>query len=448
MGVRASSTNRAAAITENLTPIIVLRTDDANASWETLEAFPTLGDPETLQNAIGYCTELALPLTMAVPPYELDVQGMSGSTMVSIIEGGLFEIASHAYQHPAIPVGQPIAGYATSLADSLTALSALGVTGELGFVEPGDWHNAADEDSSCRGDADRRSSLLGAPWNYVQDHFAWGMGYFPRGWGVGRRYYRYGLPFDQEMDNVVVAMRTAAKITALLDVVAASPGLIFIPLFHAIVADATDPATAPYAMQVSNFKAMMDKVFALRAAGKIRVLTMTQAMSEHHVNKYTNNLLADPSITQSSLGADFPNGPWHGNVTISATGGRDGGRCFQAAYAQYVDHYLWLEPGTYTWSWWQKKLSGSDGAHDTTVYVQELHARAAAPGGAPVARTILTTTRDNVDTAQWEKQSVTFRVELGQTTFNLELAWNAGTLSNWLWDGIDLRMVPPTRTAR
>ena len=318
-------------------PIVMLRIDDCSVDWAT--PFVGLGH----KSALEYGTIKHIPVTWAV----ITSKASSGTSLTWAqlkayldLNGG--EPASHSVSHSAMASQQE---YIQEVVNSKIAIenNLLGYSCNT-FIQPGTWTGAAYIDAYSKMD--------GPIGQAIQANYAQSMAYLGGGYKIGPIYYRHGTTSTLSID--APANPSVSQLNYLLDVVAATPGLIFIIIGHGVQETGQSQS---YRIPADVLKATMDKLADLRDQGKIRLMSLDNAF--HTPLCSDLNRVPDPCFDLSE--PSIMNAPWTimGSGQMICTGGVDNSRyCLlpdNASYAQSAT--LCLPPGRYQLDWYQKATS-------------------------------------------------------------------------------------------
>jgi hypothetical protein len=320
-------------------PIVVVRMDDCASSWNT--PFAGLGGV----SGMTYCASKQIPVTWAIVTTHADAGGVSWAQFKAYLDANGGEAASHSVIHTPMPTQQ---GYIDEIVNSKAIIEAKLPGYQCNtFIQPGSW--------TGEGYMDGYAKLDGPVGQAIQANYAQSRGYLGIGWTVGDRYYRYGATSEIAIDAQNI-YSSVAKINALLDLIANTPGLVITIMGHAVQETGQ---TGSYKVAANILKATMDKLADLRAQDKIRLMSMYDALGAHF-SPDLNHVpdpgyeLTDPSLT---------NDPWRfsSGAQPVAPGGVDDSRyCFLPTSAAYArSSFLTLPPGRYELSWYQKVVNGN-----------------------------------------------------------------------------------------
>ena len=339
-------------------PIVVFRVDDGSITWKT--PFPGLAG----FSAWDYGRINRIPITWAVVTGWTGVKPwtMTWSDFQGYLDAAGGEAASHSCTHEALGSND---AYIADLANSKAALlSRLPQYFYGTFVQPGVWKGDAAVDSFSKLDNAVGQALQA---NYQQSQAA-----LSSGWFIGDVYnhYRYGMETNRGIDYRVGGT-TIPELLASLDLVAATPGLVYVVSAHG-VQDAG--GTEEYRTRADVMKAFMDKLAQLRDEGKARLMCMrdaynTMCMQDAYNTLFSANLnhVPDPGFEMSGPAPLSPYGPWavSGAATLLPSGGVDDSRYAQIPRrggpqdnSSVQSFRLMLEPGRYEVTWYQKLEPG------------------------------------------------------------------------------------------
>lgn len=321
----------------NDTPVVVFRIDDCPASWKTQHA--VFGN----MSALEYGKLKRIPITWAVMTnFTANGYAMTWDDIRDYLDTAGGEAASHSCSHRSLPKAED---YIRELIDSKNAINAaLGPKYQCRtFLQPGPWANEAymdyfDELYNPIGNAIRA--------NYVQSQ-----AYLGGGWTVGPSHYAYGTSVAIGIDAHNAP--TADKINSTLDIVANTPGVIFIVTGHGVQQVG---GTTSYSIAADILKVFMDKCAQLRDEGKIRLMSLHDA---YH-NEFSSNLnrFPDPGVEYCTPGPNNPIGPWTLSIgsTLADRGGLNNSRyvSLMSPNANANNGTLLLAPGRYMMKWNQR----------------------------------------------------------------------------------------------
>ncbi len=375
-----------ASVVFDNTPMVVLRIDDGRASWR--QPFNGLGG----LSALDYCKLKQVPITWAVVSdwasnkYNWNPPPLSWSELIDYVNTAGGELASHSVRHQ--PENSQ-SDYIRELINSKAEIEAK-APGFLckTFIQPGVWTGEAYLDSFQKLDLPIAAAIKA---NYSQS-----MAYVGGGWTIGGVYHRFGFSSNICLDRG--SCPTLAAIFATLDVVAATPGCIFVLYGHGIQ-EAGGQNRGDICADV--LKAVVDYLVNLRDQGKVRLVSLSEACSTS-VDPSVNRL-ADGDLEVVKPGALNPMGPVTlvGNAYIADHGGMDDSRCavLPGGPLSKVHWRSWLAPGRYKISWWQKLDSGSTAA---PVFV----GISAYGNGNPATWPVRYKTVRNVESGVWEHKEL------------------------------------------
>jgi len=339
------------ACCDDLTPTVVVRVDDCPTSWRT--PLPRLGGRSALQ----YARENSIPITWAVIVDYVDSgKSLTWQELRDYIDSVGGEAASHSYHHtePA-SVEEGIYEVVASKAAIEAALPGHRCST---FIQPGTWYiNTIDS-----------FDMLETPIaQAIQSNYDQSQCYLGTDWTVGPVYYRHGMTYQFSLDK----RRTwsIAEINGTLDAIVSTPGLMVEFQLHGVEPDS---GSEPLRIGETLFAAFIDKIAALRAAGKIRLASISQA----HARQLpaTINRIPDPGFESCTPGPANPFGPWlfGSGARIDSSGGVGGSRyALMPDSASYVtSQYFAMPPGRYELSWMQKSVSLQPAAGSLTVSLE------------------------------------------------------------------------------
>jgi hypothetical protein len=331
------------------TPIVVLREDDIRPSWRT--PFPELDNKSALQ----YGMEKRIPITWGVvTDFAGTSSGLSYIELRDYLNAAGGELASHSVKHAAMANADQ---YIAELVNS-KAIIEQNVPGHIcrTFLQPGTWTGEAY--------LDLFSELDNSIGQALQATYSQSMAYLGGGWRVGDTYYWYGTTNTGSIDFQSYA--TVQSVYALLDVIAATPGLVFVFSCHGVQAS---EATQNYNVQANVLKAFMDKASQLRNENKIRLMGLNDAYNATF--SLGLNLIVDPGFQVSDMSALGQTGPWNtgGGAVIQPNNG--------VGYSRYAlippngrfYQYMNLTPGRYILRWKQRNEPGGSTAQSLSCYV-------------------------------------------------------------------------------
>lgn len=315
-------------------PIVVLRIDDCDPSWNT--HYAGLNGMSGLE----YGTLKHIPITWAVITSRASAgTSLSWAQLKTYLDANGGEPASHSVNHSALPAQQ---NYIDEAINSKAIIEA-NLPGYHcnTFLQPGVWKDDAYMDNYSKLDCPIGQA--------IQANYAQSMAYLGGGNRIGNTYYRYGMTNNTSID--AQTLPSVARINHLLDIVAATPGLVHVISGHAVQETGQ---TTSYRAPADILKATMDKLADLRDQGKIRLMSLNDAYNAKRSSDL--NRVPDPDFSMSdpSLSGD----PWiiSGNAQMIDTGGVDSSRYCQLPNTGSTirSAALSLEPGRYQIEWYQK----------------------------------------------------------------------------------------------
>lgn len=330
-------------------PIVVLRIDDCSVDWNV----PYNGlDGMT---PLAYGTLKHIPITWAA------VTGMAsaGTSLTwaqlrAYLDANGGEAASHSVHHAAMSSQQD---YINEVIDSKAAIEANlpGYRCDT-FLQPGPWTDEAY--------MDLYSELDGPIGQAIQANYAQSMAYLGGGWRIGEVYYRYGTTSNYSIDTQNTP--SIAAVNYLLDVIAATPGLVYVITGHAVQETGQ---TASYHIAADILKATMDKLADLRDQSKIKLMSLNDAF--HTALSPDLNRVSDPGFSLANL--SILRTPWDitGSGQMVNTGGLEDSR-----YCSLPDNgstlrgtLLCLPPGRYQMDWHQKVINNKQNSGLVLAFV-------------------------------------------------------------------------------
>lgn len=321
-------------------PIVVLRIDDCPSSWRT--QFSELDGMSGLE----YGKLKQIPITWGIisntPSWTL-----TWTELKDYLDTAGGEAASHSVTHSWT---NRIEDCIQEVIDSKAAIEAnLPGYSCTSFLQPGTWSDDANMNTFSK-----LSNPLGLA---IQANYARSMAYLGGGWRIGDTYYRYGM-----MSSASVSYSpgmTPASVSAMLDLVAATPGLVYVIMTHGIQ-EASGTKSGDITSDV--LRALMDKLAQLRDEGKLRLLGLHDAYNATFSPLL--NRVPDPGFEMSS----HTYSAWIFTGTTAAqaiadSGGVDDSRYARISRASGVSTgvgspVLSLPPGRYTVSWHQRPEPG------------------------------------------------------------------------------------------
>ena len=368
-------------------PIIVIREDDCCSSLRT--PFTEFG----LVSGLDYLKQNQIPVTWAVITDYVaanDPRSLSWSELIDYLGTAGGELASHSASHVAMPGNQ---AYIDEIVGSRAAIEAR-IPGYhcASFIQPGTWTKDAY--------MNQFSKLNNAIGLAIQSTYEQSDAYLVGGWPIGTPFYKYGTSVSLTLDYSPTI--SSAKVLALLDMVAQTPGLIYEVTFHNVQEAG---GTTVYAVQADVLKSFVDKLVDLRNQGRVRLMSMNDAI--HTTFSAGLNLVTDPGfeMSQSSFGND---GAWHTNAhsSFQNTGGVNNSR-YGRTTGWGLNGSVLLAPGRYRISWSQKPEPNSSASHKLAVNLLSY-----SPDGTRIDRMAFPS-YGNSNPDAWERQSALFVMEYG-----------------------------------
>lgn len=327
-------------------PIVVLREDDCRATWRT--PFAGLGGV----SALDYGKQKHIPVTWAVIS-DRATTGYYGYSLVwsdlldyLSVAGG--EAASHSCTHTALTSD---AAYIDEIVRSKATIEANlpGYTCTT-FLQPGTWTNNAY--------LDKYSKLYNPVGLAIQSTYERSQAYLGAGWIVGPINQKYGLTNITNIDYNPSNPSIPATM-ATLDIVADTPGLVFVVACHGVQ---ESNGTGEGLVRADMMKAFMDKLAELRDSGKVRLMSMHDAYNAGESFSSNLNHVPNPGFELYDLGQPNPMQPWKlsGTAQVMPSGGIDNSKyaSMQIGTAQVRCEVLGLWSGRYEISWYQKPEVG------------------------------------------------------------------------------------------
>jgi hypothetical protein len=323
-------------------PIVVVREDDVRGTWRT--HFNGLGG----MSALEYGKLKGIPITWGIITNLASNYPSSHLTWADLrdyLDSASGEAASHSCQHAAMPSTE---AYVNELGNSKQLIEQnLPGYSCTTFLQPGTW--------TVEAYLDNFSELDNAIGQSIQANYDQSMAYLGSGWSIGNPYYRYGMTNVYQIDYH--SRPTVESMIATLDIVAATPGLIFVVSCHG-VQETGDTQT--YHVQADFLKAFMDKLADLRNAGRVRLVGLHDA---YHAGFSTDlNHIPDAGFELCNPGPANPIGPWRlsGGTSMTAGYGIDDSRCASVLGwgSSLTCATLVLAPGRYELTWHQRLVDG------------------------------------------------------------------------------------------
>ncbi len=225
---------------ENVKPIVVIREDDCRSDWRI--PYPEFGNI----SALSYGKQKKIPITWGIITFATaSGYALTWSELADYISTAGGEAASHSVNHGTYYSNED---YFYELINSKAAIiSNLGNYFKGTFLQPGTWINDAFLDRFYKLDNPIGQTL--------QSHYSQSMAYLGDGWSVGKNYYKYGLTNVYSIDYQ--PNLTVENLQNILDIVANTPGLIFVVSCHGIQPTG---GTKSYAVPANILKAFFDKL--------------------------------------------------------------------------------------------------------------------------------------------------------------------------------------------
>ncbi len=258
------------------TPIVVVREDDIRGTWRT--PFVGLGNV----SGLTYGMQKNIPITWGIiASFASDAStNLTWAELKDYLDATNGEAASHSVTHQAMPSD---AAYVSELVNSKAMIQAnLPGYSCTTFLQPGEW--------TGDGNMGSFANLNNTVGQAIQSTYTQSQAYLGSAWLVGNVYYDYGLAPTYGLDYCGAASPIDA-LNATLNIVAATPGLVFVVTCHGVQEEGgTDNQEVP----ADVLKAFMDTLASLRDAGKIRLMTMHDA---YHAQFPSNlNHISGPGI--------------------------------------------------------------------------------------------------------------------------------------------------------
>ena len=325
-------------------PIVVFREDDIRATWRI--PFQGFGGV----SALDYGKSKHIPVTWGVISDRASIGGPSALTWAELRDymttaGG--EAASHSAAHVAMPDDDAYIDELTkSKADIEANLPGFSCTT---FYQPGTWTGDA-----YFYDLSKLSNPIGLA---LQSTYERSQAYLGSGWIVGPIFRKHGLSNTYAVDFQSCSSIPAMQAT--LDIVAATPGLVFTIACHGVQETG---GTTEYEVQADMMKALMDRLADLRDSGKVRLMSMHDAYIASESFSKAINHIPDPGMEVCNPGPLNPANPWKlgGGACVVSGGGVDGSRygSLKTGTDALTAGTLGLAPGRYELSWYQKPEAG------------------------------------------------------------------------------------------
>ena len=323
----------------DIRPVVVFRVDDCQSNW--LTPFNGLAG----MNGLEYGKLKHIPITWGViTSLATNGTSLTWAQIKDYLDTAGGEPASHSVSH------KPLSGqqsYISELIDSKAIIEA-NLSGYKcnTFLQPGSWADYAYMDAFSKLHSPLGEAIQA---NYVQS-----MAYLGWGWQIGNPYYLYGITNMYSIDAQNYS--SIPGLLATLDLVASTPGLIYVVSTHGIQEQGK---TTDYNVPADVLKAFMDKLADLRDQGKIRLMSLNDAYA---ISWPTDiNHVPDPGFENCNPGTLNPKGPWRlsSSAQILDNGGTNNSRCvlLQDGNSLLSSFNYVLAPGRYVLSWYQKTNS-------------------------------------------------------------------------------------------
>lgn len=327
---------------DDLRSIVVLREDDLRRTWRN--AYPEFGGV----SAFTYCMNNQIPITWGAVTSVADGNGSEGLTWAELrqyIDAAGGEVASHSVNHREM---SSVEEYINEITASRAAVEAAMGPGYVcrAFLQPGGWTDDANMSTLAK-----LNNPIGQA---IQSTYDYSMAYLGGVWRTGSTPYRYGLTNRYSIDYS--SSLTVDGVNRMLDITADCPGTVLVVSCHGVQATG---GTKAYEIPANVLKAFVEKVVALRAANKIRLMGLSEAMDQ----VFPTDMNHIPSIKVCDPPADGTGaGPWKTirGASMSPTGGMDGGKCLELRTDNAMASCGWISvpPGRYALTWYQKVIDG------------------------------------------------------------------------------------------
>ena len=318
-------------------PILVLRIDDCSTSWNT--PFVGLGGLTAMQ----YAASKHIPITWAIiTSLASSGRSLTWAQLKAYLDANGGEPASHSVDHTAMSSQQ---GHINEVINSKAAIEA-NLPGYhcYTFLQPGTWTGDAYMNTFAKLD-----NPIGQA---IQATYAQSRAYLGGGWTIGERYYLYGSTNQLAID--APDSLSIPALNALLDILAATPGLTFSISGHAVQETG---GRVSYSVPADILKATIDKLADLRDQGKVRLMGTNDAF---HADLSSDlNHVPDPGfkLSDPSLLAD----PWrlYSSAQLVTPGGVGDSRYCSLPNGSAVlrSTFLSLPPGRYEMTWYQRVIN-------------------------------------------------------------------------------------------
>lgn len=333
-------------------PIVVFREDDIRSTWRV--PFVALGG----LTALEYGKLKRIPITWGIiTDAAFNGWGITWAELEDYLSTAGGEAASHSCSHMAMPSYE---AYIAEITNSRRIIEQ-NLPGRYctTFLQPGNWTGSAYLDQF----AELRNPIGQA----IQSTYTQSMAYLGNGWSIGNTHYLYGMTNQWSLDYH--AQPTTASLNATLDVIAETPGLVFVFSSHGVQEAGN---TLSYHVQADLLKAFMDRLADLRDRDKIRLMSLHDACRTTFSPGL--NGIPDPGFEHCKPGPLNPVGPWrlYGNASIASSGGLNDSRYVSTGvpYSEVQSAPILVAPGRYELTWWQQSESGYPFPRPLLVYVR------------------------------------------------------------------------------
>lgn len=247
--------------------LVAIRIDDAATAWVTTDATGTLQINGVNVSPLAYACAKGIPLSFAVIPAFVELNGATYMTKTNLKDAYWFgmELAAHTYDHE--PGSQPTTTaqaykQVVECRDYLEGIDA-GLATWLGapvrgWIRSGWWNNMTTR-AGCAAEIPR----------LIRANYEWSMGAYgyPAPGPGARHYSAYGFTKDHK---------------TMFDV--GRPGTDVVLLLHTIAASGAE-------VTFVQFKNIIDKLVALRTAGKVLPVSLTTFFSAIRENRGWHGVL-------------------------------------------------------------------------------------------------------------------------------------------------------------